>query len=487
LRNLKIITYLGLSLIIICSSLNISALLPKNITDDIWTDGKFEGIIKIGESTGNITGMINLGRESTKGVFISTIQMSDEIFKAKGWFRETLLFGFFKKGSILIPILGNIVLQRSSFEATLILPKGSIEATYNASYLPPISGEYSIGVKEYHLIDESREEVLTDEPGDHREFILKVWYPTDYDVEGEWYEYMSEIMFAWLMGRAPIPLPGISETAYKDVMPHGKVDVPLAANTGPLPIVLFAHGLDGTIEIYSSFIEELVSRGYVVLSMNHPYIAGVVEFPDGRTVYHQDFSWQDNPEYSDKALRTIIEDAKYALDFVEILNSPNMLFDGRLDMEHIGMYGHSFGGASTLVCCAEDTRFDCGLTLDGVIYKDWLPYGINKPIFMMTADGRFNTTDIEYIWEKEGTDVYKMSIIGSTHYGYTDVGLLLSHMLPLIPQELLNFGTVDAKLMVEIVRLFIVGFFDVYLKSAPVQSIIDLAEEFELYILFDYK
>ena len=60
-------------------------------------------------------------------------------------------------------------------------------------------------------------------------------------------------------------------------------------------------------------------------------------------------------------------------------------------------------------------------------------------------------------------------------------------MLPLIPQELLNFGTVDAKLMVEIVRLFIVGFFDVYLKSAPVQSIIDLAEEFELYILFDYK
>ena len=239
MRNLKIITYLGLSLIIICSSLNISALLPKNITDDIWTDGKFEGIIIIGESTGNITGMINLGRESTEGVFISTIQMSDEIFKAKGWFRESLLFGFFKKGSILIPILGNIVLQRSSFEATLILPKGSIEATYNASYLPPISGEYSIGVKEYHLIDESREEVLTDEPGDHREFILKVWYPTDYDVEGEWYEYMSEIMFAWLMGRAPIPLPGISETAYKDVMPHGKVDVPIAANTGPLPIVLF--------------------------------------------------------------------------------------------------------------------------------------------------------------------------------------------------------------------------------------------------------
>ena len=484
---MKAIIYLGLSLIIICSSLNISALLPKSITDDIWADGKFEGLIKIGESTGNITGMMNLGRDSTKGVFKATIQIGDVACEAKGWFREPLIFGFFKKGSISIPIFGNIVLQRSSFKANLIIPNGSIEATYIASYLPPISGEYGIGVKEYHLIDESRDEVLTDDPTDHRELMLKVWYPTDYDAEGEWYEYMPEIMFAWLMGRAPIPLPGVSETAYKDVMPHGKVDVPISTNTKSFPVVLFAHGLDGTIEIYSSFIEELVSRGYVVLSMNHPYVAGVVEFPDGRTVYHQDDSWQNDPEYADKALRTIIEDAKYALDYVEFLNAPNMTFDGRLDMENVGMYGHSFGGASTSMCCAEDTRIDCGLTLDGVIYGDWLPDGVTKPFFMMTADGRFNTTGIEYIWEKEESNVYKMSIIGSTHYGYTDVGLLLSHMLQLIPQELLNFGTVDAKVMTEIVRLFIVEFFNVYLKSEPIQGIIDLAEEFDSNIHFDYK
>jgi len=483
----KTLIYIASILIIICSSLNISALLPKSITDDFWADGKFEGIIKLGESTGNITGMMNLGRDSSKGVFIATIQIDEVTFEAKGWFRETLLFGFFKKKSISVPIFGNIILQRSSFEVNLTVPNASIEATYIASYLPPISDKYGIGVKEYHLIDESREEVLTDDPVDHREFMLKVWYPTDHDVEGDWYEYMSEIMFAWLIGRAPIPLPGVPKTAYKDVMPHGKVDVPISDNSEPFPVVLFAHGLDGTIEIYSSFIEELVSRGYVVLSMNHPYVAGVVEFPDGRKVYHRDFSWQNDPEYADKAFRTIIEDAKYALDYAEFINGPNMIFDGHLDMEHVGMYGHSFGGASTSVCCAEDTRIDCGLTLDGVIYKDWLPNGVTKPFFMMTADGRLNTTGVEYIWEKEESNVYKMSIIGSTHYGYTDVGLLLSHMLPLIPQELLNFGTVDAKLMTEIVRLFVVKFFDVYLKSEPVQGIINLKEEFDSYINFYYK
>jgi hypothetical protein len=294
-------------------------------------------------------------------------------------------------------------------------------------------------------------------------------------------------MFRWLMGRAPIPLPGISELAYEDVMPHGKINVSISSDSELFPVVLFAHGLDGTIEIYSSFIEELVSRGYVVFSMNHPYIAGVVEFPDGRIVYYKDFFSQTDPEYFEKAFRTIIDDAKYALDYLEVLNVSDGMFNGRLDLDHVGMFGHSFGGASTSVCCAEDDRIDCGLTLDGTSYEGFLPNGVTKPFFMMTADGRLNSTGVNYIWEKEESDIYKMSIIGSTHYGFTDVGLLLSHMLPLIPQELLDFGTINAKLMTEIVRLFILEFFDVYLKNAPVNRIIDLAEEFALSIQFDYK
>ena len=60
-------------------------------------------------------------------------------------------------------------------------------------------------------------------------------------------------------------------------------------------------------------------------------------------------------------------------------------------------------------------------------------------------------------------------------------------MLPLIPQKLLGFGTIDAKLMVEIVRLFIVEFFDVYLKNETRTNIINLAEDFSLYINFESK
>lgn len=487
LLKLKILISFGIIFLLLFLPLNVSALLPKSIDDDIWVDGQFEGTISIGKSSGRISGMINFGRSSSNGVFKATINIDNEIYDAKGWFINKMVFGFYKNSIISYPLIGKISLNYSSFKMEMKLPQGSIDAKYIASYLPPIKGNYGIGVAEYHLIDDSRMEELTNDPEDYREFMVKVWYPTDKNAEAECYKYMTKTMFTWLMGRAPIPLPWISDKAYEDVKPHGKINAPIASGQNLFPVVLFAHGLDGTIEIYTSFIEELVSRGYVVFSMNHPYVAGVVEFPDGRTVYYDRSLSETIPDYWEIALRAIVEDAKFTVDYAEVLNSSFCIFNGRLDLENIGIYGHSFGGASTAICCAEDERIDCGLTLDGVIYEDILPDGVTKPFFMMVADGNIDSEGVNYIWNKEESDIFKMSIFGSTHYGFTDVGLLLSHMLPLIPPKLLGFGTIDAKIMTELVRLFVVDFFNSYLKGYPIDNIIDLADEFSSYIEFHYK
>jgi hypothetical protein len=465
----------------------VSAILPKSISEDIWVDGEFEGKIYLGRSEGEIKGELNHGKSSSKGVFQATIFINNQQYQAKGWFKNILLYGIFKKNGISFPLIGLIDLHRNTFKAYLRIPNGFIKSEYTSSYLPPVKGYYGIGVKEYHLIDESRKEILTENTQDFREIELKIWYPTDKEINGTYYEYMTELMFAWLMGRAPIPLPGISDDAYLDVKPHGKINVPVSFEEDSYPVIIFSHGLDGTIEIYTSFIEELVSHGYIVISINHPYIAGVVEFPDGRAIYYQDFYSQNNSDYASNALRTIVEDAKYALDYAEILNNTDDVFIGRLNLDKVGMYGHSFGGASTSICCFEDYRIDCGLTLDGVSYEDLIPDGVTKPFFMMTADGRYNSSGVEYIWDKQDSDIYKMSIHGSSHYGYTDVGLLLTHMLPLIPQNLLGFGTIESKAMTEIVRLFIVEFFNVYIKNDSESKIIDLAEYFSSNIYFEYK
>ena len=73
--------------------------------------------------------------------------------------------------------------------------------------------------------------------------------------------------------------------------------------------------------------------------------------------------------------------------------------------------------------------------------------------------------------------------MGSTHYAFTDVGLLMSHFIPLIPPQYLLFGTIDAKRMVNITRSYCREFFDVYLKNEPVENLLDLQMVFEEAIL----
>jgi hypothetical protein len=79
-----------------------------------------------------------------------------------------------------------------------------------------------------------------------------------------------------------------------------------------------------------------------------------------------------------------------------------------------------------------------------------------------------------------------MSINGSTHYAFTDVGVLLSHLVPLIPPKLLMFGSIPPKRMVNITRSYITVFFEVTLKGQPIETLLNLTTQFDE-VVFDYK
>jgi hypothetical protein len=98
---------------------------------------------------------------------------------------------------------------------------------------------------------------------------------------------------------------------------------------------------------------------------------------------------------------------------------------------------------------------------------------------MMTAESRFaNDSSVQYIWDHATADTYKVGVLGSTHYAYTDVGVLLSHLVPLIPPKILSFGTIPPKRMVNITRTYVDTFFEVYLKGAPREQLMNLSAEF---------
>ncbi|MFO7676873.1 MAG: hypothetical protein R6V50_00595 [Thermoplasmatota archaeon] len=453
-----------------------------------WFDGSFEGVF--GENTqyldGEIVGFLNLGRSSSVGCFQGEWNRFDTTSSGtvQGRFRNNVIVGIVKTDESSFPFIGSLWFNDTNFQAVIIsvrLSRIFIEGAYESSFLPPLTGPYGVGVKSFHLVDESRFELFTpDDPDDLREMMMQLWYPVDKDITEPRAEYMDEPTFAWLMDRSPIPLVTIPGDAYRFVRPHTKFEVAIAEDDLMFPVIIFSPGYNGVYQIYTSLIEDLVSNGFVVASINHPYVSGITVFPDGRKIYSSSLP------SGDIGIRSVVEDAKFVLDTLEDLNSSDPMFLGRFDLSKVGMYGHSFGGAATSICCYEDDRFVCGLTLDGVFYTDYIAEGLDKPFLLMIAELRFNDANVQEKWGLLSDDAFKVEILGATHSGFTDVGLLLNHLVPLIPPRFLGFGTIAPKVHVSIMRMFELVFFEVYLKGRAVEDLISLGSVFEE-VVFEWK
>lgn len=479
---------LSISLIIILLISNISLSTPIIKDSDEWFDGNFQG--KWGKnkdySDGEIWGNLNLGRRSSVGKFYGEWNSYDNTSSGtlQGRFKNSLLIGLVKTNEVSSRFIGFLNYNDTNFKAVIIGLKIKIrfiQGEFEASFLPKLTGSYGVGVKDMHLIDESRLEEFTQEiPDDYREMMVRIWYPIDKELKEPRVEYMDDPTFAWLMGRSPVPLITIPENAYLFVRPHGKCEVPISDEEDMYPVIVFSPGYDGVYQIYTSLIEDIVSSGFIVASINHPYISGITVFPDGRKIYTAKNS------SGDLGIRSVVEDAKFVLDNITEMNVSDPDLKGKFNLSKVGMYGHSFGGASTSICCYEDDRFLCGLTLDGVFYIDYISEGLTKPFMLMIAENRFNDANVQDMWEHLYGDAYKVEIKGSTHYAFTDVGILLKHFVPMIPPRILGFGTIEPKRMINITKAFELMFFEVYLKDRPVEDLINLGSFYED-VIFDYK
>ena len=127
---------------------------------------------------------------------------------------------------------------------------------------------------------------------------------------------------------------------------------------------------------YSALLEELASHGYVVAAIQHTYGTSAVGFPDQRLVRFGGKKWnagdQDPLENRLRFYRSITDvwasDAVFVLDQLAQLEqgTPASVLKGRLDLTHVGIFGHSFGGIAAAQACERDDRFKACLNLDGM-------------------------------------------------------------------------------------------------------------------------
>src|SRR5258708_34748800 len=65
-----------------------------------------------------------------------------------------------------------------------ILSTGPRAQTYANNTLPPLTGSYGVGRTSFHWTDNSRLETMSQDPKQHRELMVHVFYPIDPTVNG---------------------------------------------------------------------------------------------------------------------------------------------------------------------------------------------------------------------------------------------------------------------------------------------------------------
>ncbi len=204
---------------------------------------------------------------------------------------------------------------------TVVRGRHLAQLTYPPNDLGPDAdfGPYPVGIRTLELVDASRP--AADGAGP-RPVTVEVYYPsTAAGVAGVPRDIATVL---------DIPL--IETPAYRDV--------PIAP--GPFPLVLFSHGNNG-IRIQSFYFgAHLASHGYVVASPDHH---GNI-FPDMLRGISDADVVANRPR-----------DMVFVLDeLVARSNTPGDDLAGAIDADRVGISGHSFGGYTSFLLAAGDTR-----------------------------------------------------------------------------------------------------------------------------------
>lgn len=230
--------------------------------------------------------------------------------------------------------------------------------------LPAPTGKFAIGRQFFYWTDETRSETITDAPGDKRRVFVQIWYPAKKGgtAPAEYYPNLLEMS-------------GKSERNdfLSQVKTHAVQNTGLAVSQKPFPVIVFSPGLGSSPFGYTAIIEDLVSRGYVVAAINHPYDSGDFKFSDGQIIRFDEGKWnrEVSKDYTAEQRKQFFDERRFgwAKDISFVVNQLEKIgkpFAGKLDLQNLGLFGHSFGGQAVSVACASDKRFKACANLDGM-------------------------------------------------------------------------------------------------------------------------
>jgi predicted dienelactone hydrolase len=342
--------------------------------------------------------------------------------------------------------------------------------------LPAPTGPHRIGTVSLHLIDPSRPDPWV--PGvPFRELMIQIWYPAHATAPAA---YPGAQYTTLATARAYEKLFGLPVLDWP--IAHASLAAPVQRNGRGWPVVLYSPSLGGERFETTCLVEDVASRGYVVVTIDHVHDCDVVELPDGRletAAVPPPTTDTDNP-VTTKDIESRVADVSFVLDQLIAINGghnpdhehrplPDGL-PGALDLDRVGLFGHSDGGSTVAHALHTDARFVVGVNLDGTLWTPQAVAGSGRPLLSFGRESLdpFQASTWAQFWTNQRGPKLQLNLLGSTHDTFTDFATLVPQVAPLIPQPsswvVQVVGSIDGLRAIAVERTYVSAYFDTYLR-----------------------
>lgn len=326
--------------------------------------------------------------------------------------------------------------------------------------LPAPTGRHRVGTVDLHLRDSKRMDPWV--PGQQRELMVSLWYPATH----------TSRYPAALLPNSQQVLPGgvtLPTTA-------GHTGAPVDHKAGALPVLLYSPGGRGNRATGTALVQDLASRGYLVVTIDHTHDTGDVVFPGGR----HEVSMLPPGTKSRDLIDVRAADAHFVIDqLAEIARGHNPDVEHKplphgltqaVSTKHVGMFGASLGGGSVAAAMHADPRIDAGANLDGQLFGSSEHQRLDRPYMLFSSEHHNRNTDGSWarLWENLHGERLDLKLHGSGHNSFVDNQVLFPQapgafgVTPEVMQQAL--GTIDPNRSIEVQRTYVAAFFDKHLR-----------------------
>jgi hypothetical protein len=285
--------------------------------------------------------------------------------------------------------------------------------------IPAPTGPFGVGVRSTFVADPARTDPAT---GRARTLPITIWYPATHPARpGRSAPYLSATVRPVVEEKLELP----AGTLTADT--HATADAPARKSFRGVILVSAGLGLPAAFE--TGQVIDLASRGWVLVTFDHPHDTIAVAQPGG-TVITRDLP--ETPEGGEIAF------AQRVLDTSVVVHRLGRLVPGWRPSTPTGMFGHSIGGAAAAEAVRIHPVLRAGVDLDGTPRGEVVESGLDKPFGFMLSNVRLGLPP--------GADVNLDTLIGNLrgphpihqftsmgHDGFTDLAVFVPQALAADP------------------------------------------------------